>query len=265
MGGGWRWRGSSVGCGGCLGNMMGIVLFPIIIVMMLVLSMCNGVDVTVNNGYDEERFQDYANEQYAAEFGNSTAYEDNLLIVFLISEDHYDYNFIAWVGDHVATDINWMFGGNETELGQAMSACINAQSYKYSLDSNLAQVMQTMTKQVQELALEHSFSCDEDHAQVQSHLTNHTDLEMTESTVNGALRAFTDETGIPVVIVVEDMNDVFGKTSTVEGSSISTGAIVVVALVVIVVVVIVVRRKKEQADAQDDPNRRYRDFDDQYK
>lgn len=210
------------GCfgGGCLGG----ILMPIILIMVVISMMHSCVANTFSRSssptdwvietdesiqYDEEAFQDYADEQYAAVFGDSTAYEDNLLIVFLTDENYYDFYYIAWVGDHIVTDINYMFGNEETELGEAIDAAVNTTSYKYSLDSNLAQVMEAMTQKITEMGLEPSFKCDEEHNQVESHLVNKTEISMTEETVNDALKKFTEATGIPAVIVVEDAENVF--------------------------------------------------------
>lgn len=264
MGGGWYPRRRYYG-GGCFGGMLNMILGPIILILLVVFSLFSYVGSSVNSiaqggnvRYDEEQFQDYADAQYAAEFGSSTAYEDNLLIVFLVDEEHTDFNYIAWVGDHIDSDINYMLGNNQTELGQAMNSCINEASYKYSLDSNLAQVMGEMTEKIEALGLESSFTCTENHAQVTSHLTNHSDLNLTETTVNDALTAFTDKTGIPAVIVIEDMEDVFGKTMPTG----SIALVVVVALLGIILVVNVIRRRGENDRNQSD--RRYHDFDDQY-
>jgi hypothetical protein len=63
---------------------------PIIIIVIasvFLFSALGSAFGTVSEGgvvtYDENTFQDYANRQYAAEFGGSSAYEDNILIVFL--------------------------------------------------------------------------------------------------------------------------------------------------------------------------------------
>jgi len=261
MGFGWygpRRYGYGGGGGGCLNGLAGLIALPIFVVIfvtMLLLTMCSGGDVVINNGYDEEVFQDYANSQYRAEFGQSTAYEDNILLVFLTAEDHYDYYYIAWVGDHIALDISDLFGADGTELGYAMAGSINESSYKYSLDSNLARVMTQMTSQVQRLGLEKSFTCQEDHIQVTSHLTNHTNLELTESTVNDALQAFTDTTGIPVVIVVEEMSEVFGSQTIMGGEEtempqIPVSVIIAVVAVIAVVVIIIITKRKEQEESQ---------------
>ena len=210
--------------------------------------------------YDENTFQDYADVQYRAEFGNSTAYEDNLLLVVLVDEDYYDYHYIAWVGDHIQTDINKLFGNEQTEFGRAMDANVNVNSYKYSLDSNLAQVVEQMTKVIEGKELESSFKCQEEHVQVNPHVTNKTDLAITEETVNLALEEFTETTGIPIVLVVEDAEEVFGKT--IDTSSIG---IVVMSLIIlgvaIYLIVKTVRQKKENQDEDDgfNSNRRNQD------
>lgn len=268
--GGWGWGRRHYGGGGCLGGLSSILFIPIFVIILFIFSLFgmfdNGVDVVINNGYDEEVFQDFAYDQYFEQFADSTATEDNLLIVFLTTEEHYDFYYIAMVGDHIAKDINYLLGNNNTALGQAMNSCINETNYKYSLDSNLADVMQTMTETVTALALENSYDCSEDHLQVASRLVNNTDIPMTDSTVNHALEAFTDATGIPVVILVEDAQDVFGSEATTVGGGgnvrVSTIACVILIAVVVIVVIAVSRKKGKNDNSGKDS--RYSDFDDQY-
>ena len=208
-----------------------------------------------SDGYDEEKFQDFANSQYEAEFGSSSAYEDNLLITVLVNEDYYDYYYIAWVGDHIDYEINCLMGNNDTVLGQTMENSISSSSYKYSLDSDLANVMKVMTGHIQNLKLDSSFTCSERRGGIRSHVTNHANIELTESTINGALEEFTDATGIPVVIVVEDMKDVFGRgESAVQGIATNYGGIILTAVlgvgavVAIVAAVTFVRRRNQKLD-----------------
>lgn len=265
--GGWHPRPRHYG-GGCVGNMFGMILMPIVLILIVLSSLFSAVgsgSTAQGSGvrYDEEKFQDYADAQYAAEFGSSSAYEDNLLITVLVDDDCYEYYYIAWVGDHIVTDINEMMGNNYTQLGQAMNSSINQASYKYSLDSNLAQVMETMTEQITALGLDSAFSCAENHAQVSSHLTNHSALELTEATVNNALNAFTQATGIPAVIVVEDMADVFGR-STSSGNIAMAILLIVLVVLAVIAVVNIIRRRKEQEDGNGSRDSRYHDFDDQY-
>ena len=286
-GGGWhpRPRHYGGGNGGCLGGMCSVILLPVILIFFAVVMLISAIggnlvierepapnDTYYDSGlsvqYDENVFQDYANTQYEAAFGQSSAYEDNILLVFLTEdEEYYDYCYIAWVGDHIETDINYLFGSDETELGQAISDSVNAASYKYSLDSDLARVVQTMQKHVASLGLPGSFQCDENRSRSRSYLINDSTLDLTEDTVNTALQSFTDATGIPMVIVVEDMADVFGRSQSIsdfEGhtdnidaprqSEISAFSVVIAICLAALAVWLIVRaiRKRRDRDSEDD-------------
>lgn len=238
------------GNNGCCCSGFIITMLLLLIVGGLMFQSCAPMDGA--SGYSEEVYQDYTDRQYREAFGGSSAYEDNLLISVLVSEDDYSYYYIAWVGDHVVTDINHMLGGSGTVLGQAMTSCINENSYKYSLDSNLAQVMEILTAEVRSLGLHDCFSCTENHTQTASRLINDSDLDLTASTVNNALAAFTDETGIPVVIVVEDMNDVFGG-----GSDAPMGIVLVLAAAAMVLIVVALIAIMKAWRGRDDAGRDY--------
>jgi hypothetical protein len=73
-------------------------------------------------------------------------------------------------------------------------------------------VAEKMADEIEALNLSSSYKCTEEHAQVSSHLTNKTELRMTQETVDAALTAFTEKTGIPMVVVVEEAEEVFGRT-----------------------------------------------------
>ena len=201
---------------------MGMLIAPIILIMIVVIGLVSIFGTAVanlSNGgqvyYNERDFQDYANQQYINEFGSSSAYEDNLLIIFLTNEEADGYYTIAWIGDNVNTQINEMFGNEYTEFGRAMQSSINSGYYAYSLSSNLASAMDKMTDEVTGLNLVSSFKSPSDRSQMtESHLTNYSNLTLNEATVNSSLRNFTDATDIPVVIVVDSMETVFGKTLT---------------------------------------------------
>lgn len=242
-----------------------MIFGPIIMIFMAVMLLLGffGSAVTdVAQGgsmrYNEEAFQDYADQQYAREFGSSSAYEDNLLLVFLTGEDERGYAYIAWVGDHIDPEINYLFGGNGSDLGAAMDASINTSNYKYSLDSNLAMAVAQMQKKVEDLGLSSSFGCTEEHAQVKSHLTNYTDLSLTAQTVNTALESFTASTGIPLVIVVEEMDEVFDKT--IDGDS--WFALIIAAVLLILAVCLIVKAvKRKNKNPEDDRYNRNSDYD----
>lgn len=226
-----------------------VPIFMLIFAAILLFSSIGSAFGSVAQGgeivYNEETFQDYADGCYSAEFGTSKAYEDHILLVVLTYENDSDFAYIAWVGDHIDTRVNSLFGNNNTRLGQAMNASISAASYKYSLDSNLARVVEVMAGEIQGLGLTSSFKCEEDHASVTPHLTNKSELSMTEATVNDALTDFAEATGISMVIVVEEAEDVFGR-------SVSSGDMffVLVAVVILVIAVcLIVRAVKNSRNA----------------
>ncbi len=217
-----------------------LVLVIGILIVSLLGNALGGFFSSESPQYNENTLQDYADARYSAEFGGSTAYEDNILLVFLTEEETVDYYFIAWVGDHIKRDINYLFGGNDTELGYAINNTVNFQSYRYSLDSDLASVIDQMGEKIKRMGLDDSYTCTEEHIQVPSRLVNRTSLSLTEETVNAALRKFTEDTGIPMVIVVDDMEEVFGT----ESGGVSPALLIVGVLIIVVAVVLISRAGK---------------------
>ena len=240
--------------GGCLGGMMGMMFVPIILILIVismlfsVFGSVGGAVSNVANGghvvYDEGKFQDYANAQYAREFNDAAEIEDNILIVFLTDESREGYYTIAWVGDNIAIDINEMFGNEYTEFGYEMIGSISSY-YEYSLSKNLASVVDGMTDAVVNLDLKSSFDIESGSpAGYVSHVTNHSTLSVNEETINRALTDFTAETDIPIVIVIEDMEEVFDKK--VAGSDIFT--ILLAVAIGGVAVYLIIRAFKEKND-----------------
>ena len=205
--------------GGCLGGLLGVMLMPIIFIIVAVGLLVSTFSSALAGGaitYNENVFQDYANEQYMTEFGAQTDSEDALMIVFLIEdEQYYDYAYIAWCGDHLNGRIREMFGSNGSAFGNAiLGSAINSNSYKYSLDSGIAQVMGVMQARVEALGLENSLTCGHGAGEYRSHLINRSNMDMTAATVNAALESFTASTGIPVAVVVEDADEVLPRDYT---------------------------------------------------
>ncbi len=163
------------------------------------------------HAYHEATFQAYADSCYATEFATSPAYEDNILLVFLVDEACYDYYYIAWVGDHIEPSIQEQFGSNQTPLGRAVALAFHAGSYRHSIGTDLADVTSRMAKGIEALHLASSHTCEEAITSPTSHIINKTNLSISTEKTETALSEFTKKTGIPIVIVVEDMKDVFGN------------------------------------------------------
>lgn len=261
--GGWYFgpRRYYYGGGGCLGGLLGLLIAPIIILLfaaILLLSTFSSAFNSIMTGgqitYNEKDFQDYANQQYAAEFGDESAYEgqdyeDHILLVFLVEdEEYYEYAYIAWVGDDVDDDINYMFGGSGTELGYAVeNSGINASgTYQYSLDKGISSVVRKMQRNIESLKLEDPYYCDSSKSQYKSHLTNKTSINMNDKVVNDALEDFTASTGIAIVVVVEDAEEVLPRHF--DYFSLILAIILIVIAVVIIVKVMKNRKKKDEDD-----------------
>lgn len=242
---------------------MGMLLLPIIlilIVVVLLFSTISSAFINVTSGgqiiYDEEKMQDYAMAQYDVEFGSSDAYEDNILLVFATEDKNYsDFAFIALVGNHIETDVNEMFGGNSSDLGRALASTV-PENYKYSLSQNFMATIERMQERVEKLQLESNFKdiCHDTHADVTSHITNKTEtITIDTASVNATLAEFTEATGISVVIVVDEAEDVLGKSLSV-GDIITVILCIVMLVFAIVLIVKAVKKKKDGGNGGDDNN-----------
>ncbi len=222
---------------------------------MMVLVIVNTVGSFISDAfglgseYDEEEFQEYADMQYQAEFGAYGNYENNLLIVFLTNEETDGYYTIAWVGNNVKGEISELFGDEYTVFGDAMLSSVSEDYYAYSLSASLASVMEIMKQEITALEVTSPFrDGTPPDTDFDSHVTNHSQISVSEATVNAALRDFTKETGIPAVIVLDDMEAVFG-------SGLSNADPVKLAVIVAIVAVgayFIIRKVKKNKDESED-------------
>ena len=257
----WGFFGPRYYYGGMGGGCLGVLLAPIIVMVLAATLIISSFGSLLQGGtvnYSEEALQDYANEQYMEAFGESTAYEDNILIVLLVEEEnYYDYSYIAWVGDHVDRDINYMFGAEYTELGRAIAnSSINSGNYKYALTQGLSAVVDKMATHIKALDLESSFTCNEAHNQAESRLVNNSAISINAKTVDDALKKFTESTGISIVIVVEEAEAVYGRRMAsvdIFFSLIGIG-LIVLAVVLVVKGVQESKKQKNKDDSAYNPN-----------
>ena len=255
--GGWGWGPRYYGGGGCLGGLLGMMFLPVILIFLmvgvLIMNLTTTLSVVANGGlvnYNYDRLEEYALEQYAEEFSSTSAYEDNILIVVVTAENNYDFDWYGCVGWHIDGEISNMFGGNQTTLGGAMLSNVNQQSYKNSLTRDLSNVMITMEKAVVNKRLASSFTCHEMRTEYESHITNKTDLYIDTSVVNNALQSFTEETDIPVVIVVEEAEDVFGKYMPAQ----TIITIVIIVILIGLAIFLIIRGKRNKKNNQNNQN-----------
>ena len=228
--------------GGCLGPFIGYFFAPVILILIAVVfffaffgagisSLAQGGIVT----YNEETFQDYADDQYYAAFGGkgTVGAEDNILLVFLTNEDNDYYYTIAWVGDHVKYNVSDLFGDEYTAYGRTVKNCIGESIYKYSFSQALVRIVEGMEREVTALGNSSNLTCFESGGQSPKFALKTDDVSVDEAQVNAALTSFDAATGITLSIVVQNMETVFG-------SHLSPFAIITIVVLVVIAVALVV-------------------------
>ena len=248
--GGWFFgpRYYGYGGGGCLGGFLGMLFVPIfmliIVGMMLISSFGTAIGNVASGGqvmYDETVMQEYAGDRYGEIFGAySSSYEDNLLVVFLTNEEYDGYYAIAWAGWNLDTDVYNMFGDERAEFSQIMLSTVNDTYYKNSLSKDLELTMDKLADRIELLGVKHTPGGNT----AESRLINRSALPMSEDLVDAALVDFTERTGIPAVIVVDEMEDALGKY--IRGQDI-TLVIIFIALLALVIFLVVkgIKEKKK--------------------
>ena len=245
---GQRHRTVLYGGGGCFSI---VFIFIFIILTALFFLMPNSAVIDFSDGltireemYDEATMQDYANDKYMKYFGSSSAVEDNILLVMLTNEACDGYYTIAWVGDNIDLGINEMFG-EYTEYGNALYQHID-EYFAYSLDTDLAEVIKEMTQHIENLGLTSSFNWESDRTNsADSKFVNMTSMDLTTEIVHNALVDFTEKTGIPMVVVVDSAEKVFGvvstndNTVTVEPATPKINSTMIITIAVIIVFFVV--------------------------
>ena len=222
------------GGGGC----SAAIFAPMIIALMLIFLfayMLMPSESVENFGkeYDEAAFQAAADVKYAEYFAPGATYEDNILLYFLVEEECEQIYFIAWVGDNIQYDINYLFGGNNSALGNSIYNNV-PQYYAYSLDSNIASVINDMESAIVSMSLDSSFKKSTASASPRESklvdLTHAGAPDLTADTVNTALASFTEATGIRTVVCVDYVDNVFGSSGGNGGAT----ALLVIAIGVLV-------------------------------
>lgn len=195
--------------------MIAFAVFFLVILFLPTTTFLDGGEINFN----EEEFENYANEQYYEIFDEKTAFEDNILLVLLTSEQEEGRAYIAWVGNHINLQINSAFDAEKGALGRSMERNLPQTNYSTALSSALSRVVNEMTESVLSLGVspfEGGYSACEDtsHNTVSSALINRSVFEISSAPVDAALSAFTQETGITAVLLVANAEDVVGKDSS---------------------------------------------------
>ena len=241
--------------GGLLGGILGIILLPAILILFaslfLIINLVNTIGIIADGGqivYNEEVFQDYAYATYNQHFTDVATYEDGLLIVVLNYEDKQSVSYMAFIGDNVNNRINNAFS-SRGDFGRYVESSVNSDNYKYSLSKDLAKVMDYMTERIVNMGLDSSFIDKHDMSGApEAKFVNKSNIIMSPQTIEGSLARFTDATDIPVYLVVDEGENVFGRTMPVGNIIIA----VITLIVIIACIVYIVKKLKHKNDVKRD-------------
>lgn len=227
--------GGGGGCGGVIVALVILGVFALAFLGMLIDSLTVGGDPNGNIIYDERTFQSYANSEYFNAFSATEDYDNNILLVYTVYEGYDGFECIAWVGNNVPTSIDEMM------TGSAISSGIS-DYYEFQLSKGIAMSVDKLTDR----APASSASVDTRF----SKLTNYSSLEMNKETVNEALVAFAEKTGINIAVVVVDGADVFGVSESGDAGFAIFG-IVFIAIIAIIIIGSVNKSKGNGSSSND--------------
>lgn len=197
---------------------LAIALAHIAILLMLMMVMAfdlvaASLSALVHGGgvfYDEEVFQEYVEERYAAEFAGEPA-EDNLLIVILTEPGCFDYHYMVKVGGHIDPKVADLFVAESSEFGSVLRDRLYKENYEKSMGSHLTKLMSIMEYKVGDVRDTRVLTCDEESSFI-ARFANDSELQISQKTVDRAVESFSSYSTVSTVLVVADMEDVFGKT-----------------------------------------------------
>lgn len=206
-----------------LGRSLGILFAPLLLVLLIlslivmVIGMIGSSSSNINKVgrffYSERLLKNYAETQYTNHFIKANNYENNILIAFLIDDEYSTYYTTAHVGSNVKPEICQLFGNDMTPFGREIAGNLSSY-YENSLGSNLSSIVEGMTDSVVNLSLGSSFISEEGgETEHFSKIYNESNIiNINEEIVNNALKQFSQETDISLVIVVDDINEVFDNS-----------------------------------------------------
>ena len=239
---------------------MSIILLPIILILFfavfLVMSIVDTVDVVSQGGiiqYDETTFQDYTQSAYYSNFTDVKTQEDGILVVVLAYEDYQEVAYIAWPGDNIKNNINNAFSTG-SYFGSYFDSTVNRDNYKYSISKDLSKIIDYMSDRVVSYGNGSSFIVDHDmtNAPKSAAINKSKLVDLNEETISVSLERFTEATGIPIILLVDDAEAVFGKTIPSGNIVVLVFASIAIIACVVFIIVKLRQRRKLKADFDKD-------------
>jgi len=201
-------------------DLFGIILFPafitLIAIFAFVLFLIPTVEVCKNGGnlvYNDSAAISFRDTKYN-EYFYGTNEKNGLLITFLIEDvdSKYDQYFcISKTGENLADKVRNEFGNDQSSFGKAVLKEVD-DKYKESFSSDIVAIIAEMSKEITDHNLESHFKDGSIPADTSiSRVINHTPLAISKEDINDALKSFSSETDIPVVVVIDSIDRVFQR------------------------------------------------------
>ena len=202
-------------------DLFGIILFPAIITVICIvvffLYLSPTIKICKDGGsivYNDSAAIKYRDDEYAKYFSDTSNEKNSILIVYLVEDkdSKYDQFFcISKSGENISDKITVEFGNNESSFGKAVLSSID-DKYASSFGGDIAAVMDIMKDKIATLEISSSFKTADTVPDISvSKVVNYSPLTFSEEAVNDAIEGFSTSTGIPVVVIVDSIENVFER------------------------------------------------------
>ncbi|GEM_PF-5860098 len=244
-----------------------LAVFTVLTLVFLFLFLVNVFHVggisAKNVSLNEDVIEEYADKYYYEAFGSLDDTEDEILLIFLVNQTRDGYFCITWVGDHIAAAVDNAFGDEEGSTYFYAVTQNVSDNFGKTLEDDIADVVNAMQSSVTAVSssyLRKGCAGDKDFAPV---VFNLTDIPSSKS-LRTAMQAFTEITGIPLAVVIDEEGEVVRESEINNGLGFGgAGLLMFVIAVWLLVDVIKSKRKfdglteqqKEQIKNEDDFNR----------
>ena len=206
-------------------SLLRIILTPILIIALVlgifIYNLVDTIGILTRGGelvYVEETFTTHLNGVYNAGVKDAKATDSALAIIFLYDVDTNTMNYEIKAGSNLMNEVTDLFGSDKA-FGKYLndSKIVSRTDYTKTFAKDLGKVMSSMAKEIEELDLYSVFvkryAEDTSFPDAKLHTEKNVSMALDNSVeLESALAAFTEETGIPVIVSVGTYEGLFGRT-----------------------------------------------------
>ncbi|MBQ3254034.1 MAG: hypothetical protein IJA65_05695 [Acholeplasmatales bacterium] len=182
--------------------------------------------------YNKNKMNEYLKTNYENEFKSSAAYEDNIIFIFLYNEEYNDYSYDFYTGYDISTSV-YNYLGNYS-ITSIIERYFEVSNYEGDIEKNLSKIMNEITIKLDE-EFDGYLKCDHTNDEYISKFTNNSNSELDSTKIEESLKDFTDTTRLSIVMVVDTMENVFGRTKNVNYDFLIIFGIIVLLFLIMMV------------------------------